>query len=85
MARSRVAERVRHGGHDIPRADIERRYRRSLENFLGEYVFLVDRAVCYLNAEREPQAVFMQQGPDRKVVEPDILRRLEAIRTHGGT
>jgi len=85
MARGRVAERVRHGGHNIPQADIERRYRRSLENFLGEYVFLVDRAVCYLNAEREPRAVFMQQGPDRKVAEPDILRRLETIRTHGGT
>ena len=46
MARSRVAERVLHGGHDITRTDIDRRFSRSLDNFLGDYVFLADRAVC---------------------------------------
>lgn len=79
MAMNRVAERVLHGGHDIPRATVERRFYRSLENFLGKYVSLTDRAVCYLNADKEPIPVFKQQGADREVAEPDILRMLERI------
>ena len=74
MAKFRVAERVRHGGHGIPRADIERRYFRSLDNFLGEYAFLVDRAVCYCNADRDPVVVFTQHGTRREVTEPAMLQ-----------
>ena len=35
MAKHRVAERVRHGGHAIPARDIERRFLRSLDNFFA--------------------------------------------------
>lgn len=83
LAKCRVVERVRHGGHDIPKADIERRYFRSLDNFLGEYVFFVDRAVCYLNVDRVPLPVFTQQGTRRDIAEPDILQLLEKIRHDG--
>ena len=83
MARSRVAERVRHGGHDIPRTDIDRRFSRSLNNFLGEYVFLADRAICYLNSDKGPILVFTQNGGHRKVTEPAILQTLEAKRRDG--
>ncbi len=85
MAMSRVAERVSHGGHSIPRKTVERRFYRSLENFLGEYVLLADRTVCYLNADSEPLPVFTQQGTSRKVAEPDILRMLERIGIDGRT
>jgi len=83
MARSRVAERVLHGGHDIPRADIDRRFSRSLNNFLGDYVFLTDRAVCYLNADEDPVPVFTQIGKRREVVEPEILKALEKMKRDG--
>ena len=83
MAKHRVAERALHGGHDIPLADIERRFFRSLDNFLGEYVFLADRAVCYCNADGDPVVVFTQRGERREVAEPRLLRRLENIRRHG--
>jgi predicted ABC-type ATPase len=33
LSADRVAARVRRGGHDVPAADLERRYARSLENF----------------------------------------------------
>lgn len=33
-SKARVAERVLHGGHDIPTADLERRFARSLRNLL---------------------------------------------------
>ena len=82
MAKFRVAERVRHGGHNIPRADIERRYFRSLDNFLGEYALLVDRAVCYCNADRDPVIVFKQHGAQREVTEPARLQALEEMMRH---
>lgn len=42
MSRLRVAERVAHGGHDIPVADIERRFARSLANLLEVFSLEVD-------------------------------------------
>lgn len=39
---ARVAQRVRKGGHHVPDADIRRRFRRSMENFLHTYVPLAD-------------------------------------------
>lgn len=83
MAKRRVAERVRHGGHDIASEDIERRYFRSLDNFLGEYVFLADRAVCYCNADSDPIVVFTQHGTHREVAQPAMLETLEEIRSDG--
>lgn len=83
LAKYRVVERARHGGHDIPEADIARRYFRSLDNFFGEYVFLANRAVCYLNVDRVPLPVFTQQGTRRDIAEPDILQLLEEIRDDG--
>jgi predicted ABC-type ATPase len=44
MSRLRVAERVAHGGHNIPAADIERRFARSLANLLT--VFSPDVDAC---------------------------------------
>ena len=77
MAKFRVAERVRHGGHDIPLADIERRFFRSLDNFLNDYALVVDRAVCHFNGGKSPIVVFTQHGEHREVAEPAILRDLE--------
>ena len=77
MAKSRVAERVRHGGHDIPFADIERRFFRSLDNFLNDYALVVDQAVCHFNGGNSPVVVFTQHGEHREVAEPAILRNLE--------
>ena len=77
VAKYRVTERVRHGGHGIPPEDIERRFYRSMENFLNDYAFLVDRAVCYFNSGTSPRKVFTQHGEHREVMEPTILRMLE--------
>lgn len=69
---SRVAERVAHGGHDIPLADIERRFPRSLYNLLHVYSPLVDRVRCFDNAGSSPALIFEQQGDNRQVIN-DVL------------
>lgn len=45
----RVGDRVELGGHDVPRADILRRYERSLIN-LSKAATIVDRLILYDNS-----------------------------------
>ena len=51
LAKERVHERVKRGGHGVPDEDIERRYFGSLRN-LSLILHLCDRVVVYDNSER---------------------------------
>lgn len=77
MAKMRVAERVRHGGHDIPVHDIERRYVRSLENLFEGYASEADETICVLNRGDVPEVVFVQQGESRTERQPAIVQLLQ--------
>lgn len=77
VSRLRVAERVAHGGHNIPVEDIKRRFPRSLKNLLTDFAPQVDQCQCYFNADEEPILVFEQQGAKRTVHEPSIFSLLE--------
>ena len=50
LAVNRVALRVKLGGHNIPQADIERRFQRSLHNLYELYLPLADRWTILDNA-----------------------------------
>ena len=50
LAVNRVALRVKMGGHNIPQADIERRFQRSLHNLYLLYLPLADRWTVLDNA-----------------------------------
>ena len=67
MSRLRVAERVAHGGHNIPTADIDRRFPRSLANLFNTFSEQVDGCVCFMNSSDTPELVFEQQGQLRNV------------------
>ncbi|MRW89852.1 hypothetical protein GJ699_07640 [Duganella sp. FT80W] len=68
MSRMRVAERVSHGGHDIPVADIERRFSRSLGNLLNWFGSAVDACHCMMNSGPFPEPIFEQRGTQRLVL-----------------
>lgn len=68
MSKQRVAERVKHGGHNIPLKDIERRFSRSLNNLLNEFSGIVDNCSCFMNDNKEPVLVFEQKGQARNVI-----------------
>ncbi len=76
MSRLRVAERVAHGGHAIPLADIERRFSRSLRNLLDVFGPMVDRCRCFMNSGPFPQLIFEQRGEVRSVVHSDHYQHL---------
>ena len=77
MSRLRVEERVTHGGHNIPLEDIERRFPRSLLNLLTAFSHLTDRTQCFMNDGTVPDLVFIQEGGDRTIVNPEKFSQLE--------
>ncbi|MDV6346943.1 hypothetical protein R2083_05360 [Nitrosomonas sp. Is35] len=62
-----VAERVAHGGHNIPLRDIERRFPRSLANLFHLFSYEVDRCTCFMNDGEKPIPVFEQIGSSREL------------------
>lgn len=61
LALQRIAARVRQGGHDVPRADVIRRFERSWVNFHSVYRTVADRWAVYDNAGDTPQ--LLEAGP----------------------
>lgn len=76
LSQLRVAERVAHGGHDIPLSDLERRFPRSLRNLLNEFGFAADRTQCFMNDAELPQLIFEQQGATRTIINFQLFEQL---------
>ncbi len=81
MSMERVAERVAHGGHDIPRASIIRRYPRSIDNLLAHYAPLCSSVVCIDNSTTVAQVIFVQNADGRTILDPPLF---EALRRGAG-
>ena len=76
IAVQRVAERVAHGGHDIPLHDIIRRYRRSPRNLFEHYAPLCDVTICLDNTGPEPDVIFTQNDAGRTVEHEQLYKAL---------
>jgi predicted ABC-type ATPase len=61
LALRRIAARVKQGGHGIPRADVLRRFNRSLTNFEKVYRLLADTWSVHDNSGRTPR--LLERGP----------------------
>ena len=76
MSVERVAERVAHGGHDIPRESINRRYPRSIANLLKHYAPLCSSTICVDNSTTVPEVIFIQNAEGRRVENPELFEIL---------
>ncbi|MFM7642018.1 MAG: AAA family ATPase [Cyanobium sp.] len=72
----RVAERVAHGGHDVPLTVLQRRFPRSIRLLLDPYAPAVDHVLCNMNAGTMPLPVFSQTGQKRTIVDPQLYSLL---------
>jgi predicted ABC-type ATPase len=61
LALRRIAARVRQGGHNVPRAEVLRRFIRSWNNFQNTYRLLADEWTVYDNSGAKPLVI--EQGP----------------------
>jgi predicted ABC-type ATPase len=57
VALRRIRQRVAKGGHDVPVADVKRRFRPSLENFFRLYLPLADVALLFDGSGHPPKLV----------------------------
>ena len=77
MSRLRVAERVAHGGHNIPADDIARRFPRSLHNLFQLFSPLADQTFCFMNSDKVSNLVFQQNGEQRQVLHHEFFQLLQ--------
>ena len=61
LALRRIAARVKQGGHNVPRADVLRRYVRGWDNFQNTYRPLADLWEVYDNSRQMPE--LLEIGP----------------------
>jgi predicted ABC-type ATPase len=61
LALRRIGARVRQGGHNVPAADVLRRFDRSWSNFKAYYCPLADKWEVYDNSQRPPELI--DKGP----------------------
>ena len=61
LALRRIAARVKQGGHNVPRADVLRRFDRSWKNFQDLYRPLADKWSVYDNSGAKPE--LLERGP----------------------
>lgn len=55
LALRRISVRVKQGGHNVPRADVIRRFHRSWHNFRNVYRLLADEWTVYDNSRSAPK------------------------------
>ena len=79
VAVARVAERVRLGGHDVPKDTIRRRYYAGLRNFSALYQPMADTWQLYDNAgETGPRLVAVGEGRiAKKILDINLWKHLE--------
>jgi predicted ABC-type ATPase len=76
FSKSRVRERVKHGGHDIPDDAIYRRYPRIMHNLMKVYLPLCDKVVFYDNSGTKPVRFFEQDENVQTILNKDIYERI---------
>lgn len=62
LAVERVANRVKHGGHNISEPDIRRRFTRGVENLFRLYLPCLDHAYIYNAALLPPQLSWKREA-----------------------
>lgn len=85
LAVSRVAERVRKGGHDIPEPVIRRWYRAGLINLRDLYLPLADRWKVYDNSRSDSLRLIAsgEKGGIIRVYETEVWTRIQEGGTNG--
>ena len=77
ISRERVAERVEHGGHNVPEKFLVRRYPRSIANLLDLYAPMVSSTICYDNSTTTPELIFTETKAGRTIANQKLFDALE--------
>lgn len=76
LALVRVANRVRQGGHNIPEADIRRRFESGVRNLFQLYRPLLDAWWLYDASELPPAVIAKEEGGNINVTLSDLYEQV---------
>ncbi|MFH1798050.1 MAG: zeta toxin family protein [Candidatus Omnitrophota bacterium] len=76
LAIARVKDRVSQGGHDVPIADIKRRFERSTENFFKQYRLLADQWMLFNNEQSKPKLIARKQNAHVDVINQELFDKI---------
>jgi len=76
MAVTRVANRVRQGGHHVPEPDIRRRFAAGIRNLFGLYRPLVDDWWLYDASQLPPRLIAQEEGGKVQVVDSEYYKQI---------
>ena len=77
MAVSRVANRVRQGGHHVPELDIRRRYITGQQNLFGLYRSVIDAWWLYDASLLPPALIAGEDDGEMEVRQADKFDRIQ--------
>ena len=79
LAIQRVAERVEHGGHNIPEDTIRRRYLAGIKNLFNLYIKEVDDWVIYDNTKQPRRKIASyKKGNGIVIINEDLYKSIKA-------
>lgn len=73
LAVARIKNRVAEGGHDVPVADVRRRFGRSLQNFFEVYRSLLDSWTLFDNSTMKPSLIAEEKDGKLTVVDAELF------------
>jgi predicted ABC-type ATPase len=76
LAVARVKDRVAQGGHNVPVADIRRRFERSTEKFFKQYRLLADKWILFNNAESKPMIIAKKENAHIDVINQGLYENI---------
>ncbi|HXY24382.1 MAG TPA: hypothetical protein VEI73_07005 [Candidatus Acidoferrum sp.] len=69
LALQRIHERVSRGGHDVPEAVVQRRFARSINNFLVHYRPIADEWILFDNSGAALSVIALQKEGKLRILE----------------
>lgn len=80
VAVRRVRERVRKGGHNVPAADVRRRFARSLRNLVNRYLSVADEWRILNNSGAVPRLVADGTPAGSRVLDETVFSAIDSKR-----
>lgn len=76
LALLRIRQRVQKGGHNVPAADVRRRFGRTVANLFTLYRPLVDLLQVFDNSLEKPRLIFMDEDGKTTVYDDSLYRQM---------
>lgn len=83
FALSRIRNRVRKGGHDVPAQVVRRRFERSLHNFFAHYRAIVNSWILFDNSGTLPNVIAAMREGELSIMQGELYAGLAARYENG--